>query len=399
MQDVATLRIRRDERRFALLQKGFRPFFLLAALFAVAIVPLWILVLTGYLSVGSYLAPTQWHAHEMVFGFSVAVVAGFLLTAAGNWTKRETATGLPLLALCLLWLAGRVVFFLDASLPATAIAAVDLAMLPAIALVVGRVLVGTANRRNYGFLGVLAVLWLAQLSVHLGAMGILSPTWQSTGSIVGVDLVVLLILLVGGRIIPMFTRNATGAEGIANVRWLDRAALASMALLVVVDATGTTGWILAVVAAAAALTSAARAARWGTRHTFREPLLWVLHVGYFFVPVGLALRAAAAVTDLGSSAALHALTVGAIGTLTLGMMARVSLGHTGRLLRADRALGVAFALIALGAVVRVGGGLAAGGAYTPSLHASATLWTLAFAIYLVRLGPALFAARPDGKPG
>jgi len=398
MSDVATLRIRRDARGFALLGKGFRAFFLLAPLFALAIVPLWIVVLSGHLGVGSYLAPTYWHAHEMVFGFTVAVVAGFLLTAAGNWTKRETATGLPLLVLTLLWLAGRVVFLLGDHVPAAAVALVDLAFLPALAIAIGRVLLATSNRRNYAFLVVLCALWLAQLGTHLGAAGV-APTWQRTGAVVGIDVVILLILLIGGRIIPMFTRNATGAEGIRNVPWLDRAAIASMAALVVLDALEVMGIALAVVAGLAAVLTAARAVHWGSRHTLREPLLWVLHAGYLFVPIGLALRAVAAVTDVGSSAAFHALTVGAIGSLTLGMMARVSLGHTGRLLTAGRLLGVAFAFVVLAAVARVGGGLLAGAWYTPSLHLSATLWTAAFALYLVRLGPALFVARPDGKPG
>ncbi len=398
MQDAVTLRRRTELPRFALLQKGFRPFFLLAALWAALAVPLWLVVLAGSVSVGSYLTPTYWHAHEMVFGFSLAVVAGFLLTAAGNWTKRETAVGPPLLALALLWLLGRAAMLASAVLPPVLVAGANLLFLPALGIAVGRVIVGAGSRRNYGFPIVIAALFSAQLAVHLDALGV-APGGQRIGTWVGVDLVVLLILLVGGRIIPLFTRNATGAQ-VKSVRWLDLSAIGAMALLALLDAAGTSGRAAAVVAGVTAVLAAARALRWGAGRSGREPLLWVLHVGYAWIPLGLALRALSdVVPEVAPTLGLHALTVGAIGTLTLGMMVRVALGHTGRALAAPRTMTVAFVLITLSALVRVLGPLGGISWYLPSLHAAGTLFCLAFALYAVRMGPVLVRARVDGRPG
>ncbi len=195
------------------------------------------------------------------------------------------------------------------------------------------------------------------------------------------------------------TRNATQKEGIESSTLFDRLTLGSMALLTVLDALQVSGVGFAGVSLLTAALSALRARRWGAEHSFREPLLWVLHLGYFFIPLGLGLRALAAFEWVTTSAALHALTTGAIGTLTLGMMARVSLGHTGRPLRADKVLAAAFALVVLAAIVRVVGAIAAGTTAMPSLHVSATLWALAFALYLFRAFGALVGPRPDGRPG
>lgn len=393
------LKVRPEERRaFALFQKGFRPFFLLAALFAAALLPMWLAFLAGAIDFGSYVAPTSWHAHEMVFGFATAVVAGFLLTAAGNWTARETARGPALAVLAGLWLAGRVAMLASDALPKPIVAIASLAFVPALAFAVGRVIFAAKSRRNFGFPVVLAVLFVAQLVVHLDALGVL-PGYQRTGVIVGVDLMIVLIVLVGGRVIPMFTRNATGAT-VRSYPWLDRATIAGAAALAVIDAAGAPFEVGAALAGAVAVVAAGRAVHWGARHTLRDPLLWVLHVGYAFVPIGFALRAAGLFTTaIPSSAATHALTVGAIGTLTIGMMARVSFGHTGRMLRAGPVLGVAFALVALAALVRIVGPLLGAEGYLPSLHASGTMWTAAFVLFLVKLGPVLVRPRIDGKPG
>jgi uncharacterized protein involved in response to NO len=398
MQEILMLRVRPESPRIAILDKGFRPFFLLAALWAAAIVPAWLLVLGGQVSVGPYLSPVYWHAHEMVFGFATAVVAGFLLTAAGNWTKRETAVGLPLLALALLWVAGRVVLLASGSLPPWLVAGVSLAFIPALAFAVGRVVLEARSRRNYAFVIVLAALWAAQLAVHLDALGV-APGGQRIGAIVGVDLLILLVLVIGGRVIPMFTRNATGVE-VRTVRALDVAAIASVALLAVLDASGATGRVPAALSGLAAIFAAARAVRWGSHKIADEPLLWVLHVGYAWVPFGLALRALSEVVPvITPSLATHALTVGALGTVTLGMMVRVALGHTGRMLRSPIPTTLAFAFVSLAALARVFAPLLGPDYYVPSLHLSGGLWALAFVLYAVCIGPMLVRARVDGKPG
>jgi uncharacterized protein involved in response to NO len=333
-----------------------------------------LLALRGLIHPGGDLDPITWHSHEMVFGFAVAVIAGFLLTAVGNWTQRETAVGPALLGLAGLWLAGRAAFLLGPTLPAVVVAAVDLAFLPALAVTIARPIAQAKNHRNLVMVGVLAALWVADIVIHLDALGVL-PGWRRRGSLVAVDVVIVVILIVAGRVFPMFTRNATKQDTVRSMPALDLAAIVSFMAVLVCDAAAVTSVVAPVLAAVAAVLTLARTARWGARHSLREPLLWILHLGYLWIPLGLALRAAVGFTPLvPASAATHALTVGAIGSLTLRMMARVSLGHTGH-------------------------ALAAPSLYASSLVVVGALWTLAFAAYVVVYAPMLTAPRPDGKSG
>jgi len=386
-------------RPWPIAAKGFRPFFLLAALFATLLVPLWLLVLDGRLQVGRYLDPIYWHAHEMVFGFAVAVIAGFLLTAVGNWTKRETAVGLPLLALAGLWVAGRVAMTGPQLVPPWLTAITDLAFLPVLIVVVARPLIATRNTKNLVMLAILTALFLANLVVHLDVLGVL-PGWRRRGCLLGIDVIVLVILVISGRTFPMFTRNGTGVETIASSPRLDQLAIASMAVLVVLDAVVPELVVTAAWAALVGVLALVRSWRWGARHTRRTPLLWVLHVGYLWIPIGLVLRAVAAGTSaVTPQIATHALTVGAIGSITLGMMARVALGHSGRLLAASRTIVVAFVLALLAAMIRVGAPLLGGDRYRATVFLAGALWAAAFALYLVVYVPILVAPRVDGKPG
>jgi uncharacterized protein involved in response to NO len=386
-------------RRPALLAKGFRPFFLLAAGYALVTVPVWALMFAGRLGSTGYLGAMYWHAHEMVFGFAVAVIAGFLLTAVGNWTGRETATGLPLALLALLWLVGRIAIVLGDVLPIPIAAVLDLAFLPALALFCARPLIGTRNVRNYPFLAVLGALTLANLGVHLGALGV-SPEWLRLGNLVAVDLIILLIVLIGGRVIPMFTRNATSAASIRSLPWLDRLAAGAVASLTVADALALDARIAGSLAGLGGIAVLGRSRFWGVEQTLRHPLLWVLHIGHGFVALGLSLRAASAFsTAVPPSAALHALTAGAIGTMTIGMMARVALGHTGRMLAVPQTIATAFGLVIAGAALRVGAAWLPRSLYTPLLTASGLLWAAGFGIYAGVYAPMLLAPRVDGKPG
>lgn len=380
-------------------RKGFRPFFLLAAGFAVAVVPLWMLALLGVVDPNGYFDATSWHAHEMIFGFAVAVIAGFLLTAVASWTQRETVVGAPLMALSALWLLGRAALVLGHVLPRWAPAACDLAFLPALAFAIGRPLVASKNRKNFVMLALIAALGLSNLAMHLDVLGVL-PGLRRRGSLVGVDLVVLMILVMAGRVFPMFTRNVTGVQSIRSLPAVDAAAVAAMALLTMADvgAPGATAtpWI----AAATGLLALARSATWGARYSFRTPLLWVLHVGYLWIPIGLVLRALAARTSfIPGAVATHALTVGAIGTITLGMMARVALGHTGRTLTTSRTVTASFVLVTLASVARVGTPLLGALEYRTGLLAAGVLWTAAFALYLVAYVPVLVSPRVDGREG
>jgi uncharacterized protein involved in response to NO len=384
----------------AVASKGFRPFFLLAAGFASLVVPIWLLVVSGAVAPVAYLDPASWHAHEMVFGYATAVVAGFLLTAVGNWTQRETLVGAPLLALAALWVLGRAAIPLAPVLPRGGAAAVDVAFLPALLVAVARPLVAARDRRNFVIVAALGALAAANAVVHLDALGLAPLGAARHASLVAVDVIVLLIVVISGRIVPMFTRNATGVATIDSVPALDRLAVASTLVVTLVDAAVPETRTAAAASLVAALLTAARAWRWGTRHTAKHPLLWILHVGYAWVPVGFALRATAlfGVPVLGSPAT-HALTVGAIGALTLGMMARVVLGHTGRALVAPRAMTWAFGAITAAAIVRVAVPLVALPWHFGALIVAGVLWSFAFGAYVVVYAPMLLRPRADGKAG
>lgn len=384
------------------LAKGFRPFFLLAGLVAASVLPIWLLSLAGIVRPDAYLDATYWHAHEMVFGFASAVIAGFLLTAASNWTARETLRGAPLLAAAALFVAARVAIVIPGA-PKALVAALDLTFLPVVAVAIARPIAATKNKRNYVMIVVLGALTAANLLVHLDVLGVLAGSaWtRRDGVLVGVDIVVLLIAVFAGRVFPMFTKNATSVSTITSEPKLDVVAVASLASLVLLDAFHAAPLVIAVASAVAAVATVVRARRWGTRHTARVPLLWVLHAGYAFIPLGLALRAAALLRPdvVPPPSSLHALTVGAVGVVTLGMMARVSLGHTGRALAPSRVTVVAFAFVVLAALVRVLSPLASLALYRGSLYVSGSLWTLGFLLFVVGHAPMFFAPRVDGKPG
>ncbi|MBI3786448.1 MAG: NnrS family protein [Deltaproteobacteria bacterium] len=385
--------------RPVLLAKGFRPFFLLAAAYVALAILIWVFALGGMVDLGTYFGATYWHAHEMVFGFATAVIAGFLLTAVGNWTGMETAVGLRLGALVALWIIGRVAVLFAARLPHPLAAVLDLVFLPALAVACARPMLASANQRNYQFVGMLGALFLANLGMHLGALGV-APAWIRRGAWLGVDIVILMIVVMTARIVPMFTRNATRVESIHNLPTLDHLASAGMLALVVFDAAGVDERFAAVLATLVGTAVAARSATWGTQHTLRHPLLWVLHAGHAFVALGLVLRGVSfLVPALTPSAALHALTAGGIGMLTLGMMARVALGHTGRMLAVGKPMTLGFAALALAALLRVCGPLFGLQAYRPTVMTAGCLFALGFAVYVVVYLRILLAPRPDGKPG
>lgn len=385
--------------RPALLAKGFRPFFLLAAGYGAGALVIWLLALNGAVDLGAYFGGMYWHAHEMIFGFTLAVIAGFLLTAIGNWTGIETAVGVPLAALVGLWMLGRVAVLFASTLPYGLAAVIDLAFLPVLVLVCARPVFASASRRNYQFVAMLAALFLANLGMHLGALGI-APLWVRRGAWVGVDVITLMIIVMSARIVPMFTRNATGIESIRNLPSLDNgAALVALSVLVF-DVSAANEAAAVVLSVAAGVLVAARSVTWGTRHTLRHPLLWVLHAGHALVALGLVLRGVAFVEPrLTPGAALHALTAGGIGLMTLGMMARVSLGHSGRQLKVGSAMVLSFAMVLVSALVRVVGPLFGLSAYLPSMMLAGSLFAVGFAIYFVVYLPMLMAPRVDGKPG
>jgi uncharacterized protein involved in response to NO len=383
--------------RNAILALGFRPFFLLAGLAAVALVALWMLAWMGRLPVaGAYYGTVGWHSHEMLFGYAAAVIAGFLLTAVRNWTGLDTPDGLPLAGLALLWLAGRVAALLP--LPGWIVAAVDFAFLPLVAVAVYPALMQGKNRVNRLFLPLLAAMAVANGLVHLQALGLTADT-AGRGTLVMLDLVLLLVLVVTGRVVAFFTERGVAGSTPRNREWLEQLGFAAAIALALADLAAAPATIVGALCAALAVQTVAREVGWHDRRVWRNPVLWVLHAAVVWLAVGFAMRAAAAFGLVAPNVGLHALTVGGIGVLTLGMMSRVTLGHTGRDMRSPATAVIAFVLLNLAALAR---GIAPAlwpERYLPLVHAAAGLWILAFALFLVAHAAMLWRPRVDGRPG
>ena len=373
---------------------GFRPFYLLASVFAAISVALWALQFAGVVST-PYLRGPQWHAHEMVFGFTLAVVVGFLFTAGRNWSNQPTPTGGRLAALALLWVAGRVLVLTPFALAAAAVnVAFPLAAAAALAVPFWR----ARNRRNYFFVGLLVLMAVAQGAFHAAQQGWLDLP-SGFGLQIALDVVLFIMAVMGGRVIPMFTNNGVPGAGAERRPMVEKLALGSVLALLASDALMLPPLVVALVAAVASLAHLARWALWRPLATWRTPLVWVLHLAYLWIPLHLALRAGAALGALPSSSATHALTVGAIGGLIIGMMTRTARGHTGRALRAEAAEVVAYVLVAFAALVRVAVPLALPEATVTAVLASAALWAAGFGLYAVSYWPVLSRPRIDGLPG
>jgi uncharacterized protein involved in response to NO len=381
----------------AFLASGFRPFFLGASLYAAFGVPFWVATLLGRAPWRAPANPLDWHAHEMVFGFTGAVFAGFLLTAIRRWTGENTVDGWRLGALFAVWLGARALPFVPGA--GRVAAAVDVAFFVGLLCSCAVPIVRSRNRRNYGFLGLLAGLTLAVAVSHANRLGYLAGDFWAVRSF-GVDLVTIGIIVMTGRIVPSFTRNATEARDIADTPRYDRAAALAVVVVTVLDAFSAPQSWSAAPAGLAGVLVLARARHWGAHHTLRHPLLWILHLGHAWVAFGLMLRGLAAVMPaLPASLPLHAITAGGIGLLTFGMMTRVTLGHTGRLLAVPRSVALAMGALAVAALLRVVGPLAAPTELPVVLGTAGALWSGAFAAYALRYGRALFAPRIDGLPG
>jgi uncharacterized protein involved in response to NO len=370
-----------DPSRFALFDLGFRPFYLLAGAFAALSVPLWALQYAGMLPGANIL----WHAHEMIFGYAFAVIAGFLLTAVRAWTGRPTPTGAALAGLALLWLAARALAFV--SLPLAAWAGALFAIALAVAL--GRPLVAAGNRRNYFFI---------TLVLGLGAAGVAVQRWPQLGLALGLDAVLFIMVVMAGRVVPAFTNNAIAGAGARRHPWLEWSALASILALIAADALQRTE-LAAGIALVAGLLHAARLALWAPLKTLRRPILWILHASYAWIVVHLLLRGFTGFGMLPYALGTHALTVGAIGGLTIGMMTRTARGHTARPLQAGRAEIASYVLVQLAAVTRVLVPLAFPAAYLGATLVSAAFWFAAFALFFVTYVPILARPRLDGQPG
>jgi uncharacterized protein involved in response to NO len=379
----------------AFLTLGFRPFFLAAGLWSAAAIALWIVMLTAGIELPSRFDPLAWHIHEMLFGFVMAAIAGFLLTAIPNWTGRPPVSGWPLALLTGLWLLGRIVCLISSFTPVSLAIAADLSFPVLLVVVVAREIVAAENWRNLPLVAPVTVLGIANLLMHFEAVGVAVPS--GLGWRLGLSAVIVLISVVAGRIVPSFTRNWLTKRGCHDVPaahgWIDRVALSTLH-------TGLFGWAFfqGVRAVGALLLFSAalnlwRLLRWRGGAALAEPLLFVLHLGYAWLVLGAGLLGLALLdAGLPQSAAIHALTVGAIGTMVLAVMTRATRGHTERPLLADRGTVAIYMLVNIAAIVRVA--LAAGETWTtPLLVVSAGLWIGAFALFVLIYGPMLLLPR------
>jgi uncharacterized protein involved in response to NO len=370
----------------------FRPFFLLTGIYGIVTVLGWIAFLFGTLQLPLGWSPVHWHSHEMLFGLIPLAIAGFLLTAVCNWTGAKPLQGKGLLILIAIWLAGRFVIWTASWWPAIAVAIVDCLFMPLLAVYMGRVLWQHGNKRNIPIVIVLTVLSLANLMMHIGFINN-ATAWLQHGEQLAMSLIMLLMIIIGGRIIPLFTNNwlrNQGLEGcVKSYTWLDRATLLSTLLYIITDFFIGTSWLCGFAALAAGLLNTLRLIGWSGWRTAAEPLLWILHLGY----------ESGAIFNLApASVWQHALGAGAMGTLILGVMTRVALGHTGRPLKLPRIGLVIYAAITLAAVIRVIVAMQLMD-YRNGLLIAAISWSIAFAFFTWVYWPILTRSRVDGRPG
>lgn len=387
---------------------GFRPFFLGAAVYAALAMAVWIAWIAAaaagwpqsWLPVaGSAFA---WHAHEMVFGFAAAAIGGFLLTAVPNWTGALPLSGPPLILLFVVWVVGRVAMGVSAILPYPLVVALDVAFLPLLGAFAARQLFTRPAARNLIFLVIVAALTLCNVLFHMGNAGYLA-TDPLAAIRISLLIVVVMIAVVGGRIIPAFTHNwlngkRTPERMPQRIPWLEKSALASLVAFVVLETASAPAMLLGTVALIATLANGARLVLWRGIATRTEPIVWVLHLGYAWIVIGLALSVLAAFTAAVPGVIVtHAFGTGAVGTMIMAVMSRASLGHTGRRLIAPRSIALAYHLVTLAAVLRVGAPVLAPQHYAVALTAAALAWIGAFVLFIHVYAPILTTPRVHTK--
>jgi uncharacterized protein involved in response to NO len=378
----------------ALLSYGFRPFFLFGALWAALAVALWLPMLSGHLVLPSTLGPLEWHVHELIYGYVPAIVAGFLLTAVPNWTGRLPVVGGRLAVLFLIWIAGRVTIFFSLWIGAGIAAAVDLAFLAVLGWVIAREIVASNNTRNLKVLAGVALLLTGNALFHLEAI---AGFGDGHGMRLGIAAAILLIMLIGGRIIPSFTRNWLVRQSAGRLPTpfdrFDAAIMLASGIALASWVTAPHAAATAILALAGAVLNVVRLGRWAGERTAADPLVLILHVAYAFVPIGFFLLALGVARPdiVAQSGALHGWTAGAIGIMTLAVMTRASLGHTGRPLTATRSVQLIYLAAIVAALARIAAAFDL--LREPMLHLSATAWVAAFGGFVVAFGPLLLRRR------
>ncbi len=387
----------------AIFQLGFRIFFLSGTLFCVIALLLWGNIFFHGMNVSPFGGSYWWHGHEMVFGFSTAIVAGFLLTAVQTWTGIPSVKGQKLSAMFILWLAARLLLLFPGNISYWVISIIDLAFLPFVAIALGYPIIRIKQWRNIIFLPILLLLFVENLIMHRG-IWLAQPDMSQNAIYSAVLTIVLLISIMGGRVIPFFTARGTGCEQPAIMLWLELLANIPLVLLLLFYLFGKPEVIslsvLSAVAIFASLIQLIRLVRWKFWLCFKEPLLWSLHFTYIFIPLGLMMLALHfSGMNVTASHALHSFTVGTVGGLILAMISRVSLGHTGRKLETRRGMGIAFFMMILAGLARSPLGAFEILSPVASLGLGFFFFIIAYCIYLWHYFPMLIKRRIDGRPG
>jgi uncharacterized protein involved in response to NO len=393
-EQMLALRRRRMAASHPFFRGGFRPFFFGGAAWAVIALTLWICSLTGEISLPTALDPLAWHRHEMLFGFVGAVIGGFLLTAVPNWTGRLPIAGWPLGGLFALWGAARLALLFSAVTGLWPAFILDVGFFIVLGVLAAREVL-EANNRNVPVVGMILLFGIADAVDYLATAGVIPLPdlgWQ-----LAISLVVLLISLIGGRIIPSFTRNWMAKQGMktglpSQPARFDLFVIAATAFALLAWLSGPAETPIGIVLVAAAVLQAVRWARWSGYRTFADPLVLVLHVGYLWVPAGLALLGFSLMGLAPRSAAIHALTAGAMATMILAVMTRASLGHTARELKANAATVVLYLLVTAGALLRVTASLRLID-YNMGIEIAGIAWGAAFLLFLIAYAPVLWRPR------
>ena len=381
-----------------LLSYGFRPFFLFGAIYAVLAILAWLPIFGGELTVATAFGPIDWHVHEMLYGYLPAVVTGFLLTAIPNWTGRLPIQGTPLLILFAVWLAGRVAVTFSAEIGWLLAAVIDVSFLVVVVAATAREIVVGGNWRNLRVVAMVILLLAGNIAFHLEAHFNGSADYSAR---VGIAATVLLIVVIGGRIIPSFTRNWLARENPGRLpvpfgKFDGAIILFSVAVLALWTA-HPGGKITASALAVAGLLHIVRLARWAGDRTWRDRLVLILHVGYAFVPLGFLLAGAAAIGFVPADTGTHAWMVGAAGTMTLAVMTRASLGHTGNALNASAVTQTIYAAVVIAALARICSSLEP--AWSDQLlHVAAFAWSVAYFGFAASYGPMLVGAQRAKAP-
>ncbi|PIE24012.1 MAG: hypothetical protein CSA60_03805 [Neptuniibacter caesariensis] len=385
----------RTPGKFSLFNLGFRPFFLGGAIASVLLMAVWLIMYSNGFQPGYYNYGVYWHAHEMIYGFTLAIIAGFLLTAVKNWTNVQTPYSWPLAFLFSLWLLGRLLPLFP-QLPDLTVALIDLAFTPLLAFAISWPIIRAGNYRNLLFIPLLIGFFIGNLLIHLQLLGVTEST-ANPGIKLGLFLVVVIITLIGGRVLPFFTERGVPGVKCHKYDWIEKAIIPLSLAWLLLSLTSYSQ-LIAPLCFVLATANLLRGIGWFDKRIFSNPLVWILHAGYAFITLGYFLYGLNQLNLLTMSVAYHAFAAGGIGVLTLGMMSRVSLGHTGRPLKVPPVMVAAFILMLLAAVVRITIGLLPL-SYLASLHLSGTLWIVAWLLFAFCYSAVLIKPRADGIYG